>query len=82
MEFAESYFDLQKTGIELLLASKKTVADLSSKRKFKDAADLSEKIFAFKGMKWMFDIKNETDLKTAIGKKPSWVNVYRSSIIF
>jgi len=68
VQFSDSYFDAKIVGIELLLASKKTIDDLTSKRKFKEGADLAEKILAFKGFKWFTEIKTEAELKTAIGK--------------
>lgn len=68
VQYSESYFDAQKVGIELLLASQKTIEDNFGKRKFKESADLIEKILAFKGMKWLVDLKGETELKTMLGK--------------
>ena len=68
VQYAEHYYDAQTVGIELLLASKKTIGDYTSKKKYKESADLTDKILAFKGMKWLPDLKAEADLKTAIGK--------------
>jgi hypothetical protein len=68
VQYAETYFDAQTVGIELLLASKKNIEDYVSKRKFKESAELVEKILVFKGMKWLADLKSETELKTTMGK--------------
>ncbi len=68
VQYAESYFDAQLVGIELLLASKNVMDENITKRKFKESVDLVEKVLAFKGMKWLTDLKAEADLKTAIGK--------------
>jgi hypothetical protein len=68
VQYAESYFEAQKVGIELLLASQKVMEDNFGKRKFKESTDLIDKILAFKGMKWLTDLKTEADLKTAMGK--------------
>lgn len=68
VQFSESYYDAKQVGIELLLASRKTIEENTGKRKFKESADLSDKILTFKGWKWLTEVKNETDLKTAMGK--------------
>jgi hypothetical protein len=68
VQFYESYYDAQKVGIELVLASQKVADDNFSKRKFKESVDLIDKVLAFKGMKWMTDQKDETALKTLMGK--------------
>ncbi len=68
VQYAESYFDAQKVGIELLLASRKVIEENGSKRKYKESADLVDKILAFKGMKWYAELKGEAELKTALGK--------------
>jgi hypothetical protein len=68
VQFSESYYDAKQVGIELLLGSKKTIDEYVSKRKFKEAGDLTEKILAFKGWKWLSETKTEADLKTALGK--------------
>jgi hypothetical protein len=68
VQFSDTYFDAKQVGIELLLGSKKVIDANASKRKFKESAELIEKILNFKGWKWFTEIKNEADLKTALGK--------------
>lgn len=68
VQYAENYFDVQKIGVEILLASKTVIENLVVKRKYKDAVDLTDRIFAFKGMKWLFDLKTEAELKNTLGK--------------
>lgn len=68
VQFADAYFDAKVVGIELLIASQKTIEDYVSKRKFKEGADLAESILAFKGWKWFAETKTEADLKSAMGK--------------
>lgn len=68
VEYSESYFEAQKVGVELLMASEKIVDENFGKRKFKESVELTDKILAFKGMKWFTDLKAEADLKTALGK--------------
>lgn len=74
VQFSESYFDAQTVGIEILLASRKTIEDNSSKRRFKDSGELIDKILSFKGMKWFADLKTSTDLRTALGKNLHGLN--------
>jgi len=68
IQYSESYFDAQKVGIELVIASQKVVEDNFGKRKFKESIDLIDKILVFKGMKWFTNQKAETELKTTMGK--------------
>lgn len=74
VQFAETYFDAQLVGIEILLASRKTIEENTSKRRFKDSGELVDKILAFKGMKWFADLKTSADLKTALGKNLHGLN--------
>lgn len=82
VQYAENYFDVQKIGIEILLASQSVIENLGVKKKFKDAVDLTDRIFAFKGMKWLFDLKTETDLKNTLGKNLYELNYASLQVYF
>ena len=45
VQYAENYFDIQKIGVEILLASKTVIENLLVKKKYKDAVDLKDRIF-------------------------------------
>lgn len=68
VEFADSYYDATKISMLFIISSHKNIDDLVSKRKFKDAVFVYEKVFAFKGFKWFNEIISEDDLKTKLGK--------------
>lgn len=68
VEYANSYYDAKEVSIKLLLGSIKVIEDFNTRRKFKDACSLTEKVLGFKGMKWLTDYKSESELKTGIGK--------------
>jgi hypothetical protein len=82
VQYAENYFDAQKIGIEILLASSPVIENLMTKNKFKDAVELTDRIFAFKGMKWLFDLKAESDLKNTLGKNLFGLNYTSLQLYF
>lgn len=69
ISFAETYYSPEQEGFALLLSAFNQSKSLCEKNKFKDAAELYKKVLAFKGLKTVLDVRNESELLQKFGKK-------------
>jgi hypothetical protein len=69
ISFAETYYSPEQEGFSLLLSAFNQSKSLGEKNRFKDAAELYKKVMAFKGLKAVLDLKNESELLQKFGKK-------------
>lgn len=69
ISYAESYFNPEQVGVELLQSALLQSKSFTEKNKFKDAAELYKKVIGFKGLKPLMDVKSENELLQKFGKK-------------
>lgn len=65
---AAAYYDVEKTGVQLLLAAGKSTEELATRRKFKEAIQMFHQVLNFKGLKFLAETKTEEALKAKLGK--------------